>query len=185
MEVGRYSAIAMTPDHPTESGLVIPVPSLHDFVAPWRPKVDRVAPVGIPAHITLLYPFIAPVGIAAEIDHLREFFSHQPQFSYSLTGIGWFGDEVVFIKPSPPAPFISLTTRIQERWGLPPYGDTIAKPQPHLTIGFAGQIELMHEAADTALQTLPIHERATEVWLMQGKSDPPEWSVTHRFHLGH
>ena len=115
VELGQYSAIAMTTGHPTESGLVILVPSLHDFVAAWRPKVDRVVPVGIPAHITLLYPFIAPVGIAPETDALREFFACQPQFSYSLTDIGWFDHEGVFIKPSPPAPFTSLTVRIHDR----------------------------------------------------------------------
>ena len=170
--------------HPTESGLVVPVPSLQDFVATWRPRVDRIPPIGIPAHITLLYPFVPPVEIEAEIDDLRGFFAGQSRFSYSLIGIDWFGDEVVFVKPSPSAGFTCLTAAIHKRWNLPPYGGTIEQPQPHVTIGVDGPADLMRDVAEAGLKQLPIHEQATEAWLMQGTPDPPEWSITHRFRLG-
>jgi hypothetical protein len=168
---------------PTESGLVIPVPSLHRFVAAWRPKVDRLG-VGVPANVTLLYPFIPPARIDAEIGDLRDFFANQPRFSYSLTDTGWFGDEVVFIEPLPAIPFASLTEAIHEHWGLPPYGGAIEQPQPHVTIGLDGESALMHQAEEAALRLLPIHEHANEVWLIQRTIDPPEWSTTHRFPLG-
>jgi hypothetical protein len=63
-----------------ESRLVIPVPSLQELVAHWRPRVDHVPPVGVPAHITVLYPFVAPSEVEHEIEDLRRFFSGRSSF---------------------------------------------------------------------------------------------------------
>lgn len=167
-----------------ESGLVIPVPSLQEFVTHWRPSVDRVPPVGVPAHITVLYPFIPPGEVESEIGDLRRFFSGRSSFPYSLTEIDWFGNEVVYARPDPSEPFATLTDAVHERWGLPPYGGTVTDPQPHVTLGFEGEPETMQEVAEAAASLLPLDEEATEVWLLQGTPDPPMWQVTHRFDLG-
>jgi hypothetical protein len=58
----------------TETGLVVPIPSLQEFVSEWRPKVDRVEPVGVPAHVTVLYPFIPPNRVPENLDEMRKFF---------------------------------------------------------------------------------------------------------------
>ena len=43
-----------------ESALVILVPEAEPLVRPFRHRFDPSAALGVPAHITLLYPFIAP-----------------------------------------------------------------------------------------------------------------------------
>lgn len=170
---------------PSETGLVVPVPSLDAFVTAWRPVVDEVAPVGVPAHVTLLYPFVAPAGVVMHIDGLREFFLSWPRFRYSLDAVGWFGDEVVFVEPSPANEFTRLTSGIEQRWGLPPYGGEIADPKPHVTIGQGGTPAEMRRVADAASALLPIDDQtADRVWLMQGTPDPPRWATTHEFLLG-
>lgn len=174
----------MSMNDPTESGLVIPVAALEDFVARWRPQVDDAAPIGLPAHITVLYPFVPPTAVEHEIDGLRRLFSGWPSFSYSLNEVGWFGTEVVFARPEPGAPFAALTDAVHRRWGTPPYAGTIDDPRPHVTLGLGGTPEMMRAVADAAARILPLHERATGVWLVQGTSDPPVWQVTHRFELG-
>ena len=169
---------------PTETALVVPIPSLQDFVAKWRPRVDAIAPTGVPAHVTLLYPFLDPPAISPVIDELEAFFAAQPGFSYSLDTIGWFDDEVVYVNPTPSESFQKLTDLIEARWGLPPYGGNIPDPVPHVTIGYSGTEEDMQGVANAAKTLLPINDQyVTEVWLLQGTPDPPRWTHTHTFRL--
>ena len=170
---------------PSETGLVVPVPSLEEFVTAWRSRVDAIAPVGVPAHVTVLYPFVAPADVEAHLDALHDFFAAWPPFVYSLDEVGWFNDEVVFIRPSPAEAFSSLTSALEQRWGLLAYGGEISEPEPHVTIGQGGAPANMKQVADAADSLLPIQEQmADRVWLMQGTPEPPRWAVTHEFHLG-
>jgi hypothetical protein len=45
---------------PTESALLIPVPAAEPTVQRWRERLDPACRLGVPAHVTLLYPFVAP-----------------------------------------------------------------------------------------------------------------------------
>lgn len=58
---------------PTHTALVIVVPEAEPAVAPWRAALDRAASLGVPAHITVLYPFLSPERIGDSVlDGLRE-----------------------------------------------------------------------------------------------------------------
>lgn len=168
-----------------ETGLIMPVPSLEEFVASWRPRVDAVAPVGIPAHVTVMYPFLPMSDVLANLAGLQAFFDAQPSFTYSLDSVGWFGQDVVYVRPPPTSGFEALTTAIEAEWGLSPYGGDIIDPVPHVTIGHGGSAQDMELVSESVLPLLPIvDERAVEVWLMQGTPDPPRWARSHRFSLG-
>ena len=170
---------------PSETGLIVPIPSLEDFVTTWRPRVDAIAPVGVPAHVTVLYPFVAAAELETHLDALRDFYAAWSPFAYSLEEVGWFSDEVVFIRPSPAEAFSRLTSAVEQRWGLPAYGGEIPEPEPHVTVGYGGAPASMKQVADAANSLLPIQEQVVDrVWLMQGTPVPPRWAVTHEFHLG-
>ena len=49
------------------SGLIVEVPEAEPAVARLRERLDASAPLGIPAHITVLFPFMPPgtIGPAA------------------------------------------------------------------------------------------------------------------------
>ena len=117
---------AMTP---TETGLIIPIPSFQGFVDTWRPVVDAAPPIGVPAHVTVLYPFLPPALADRCIAEIGAFFDTWPSFTYSLEEVGWFGDHVVFVRPAPSSSFVDLTNAVEERWGLPPYGGEFQDPQ--------------------------------------------------------
>jgi len=169
----------------THTALVVPIPGLQDFVATWRPKVDAVPPVGVPAHVTLLYPFLPPAVGSERIAEIRTFLATRPSFPYSLDGVDWFDDEVVFVKPLPADGSMDLTNAIEEQWRLAPYGGDVEDPVPHVTIGYGGNREAMQRVADAARKVLPIKAQlADEVWLMQGTPDPTHWTRAHRFNLG-
>jgi hypothetical protein len=48
-----------------ESAFIVRVPEAEPHVAHLRERFDPMALLGVPAHITLLYPFLSPEQIAA------------------------------------------------------------------------------------------------------------------------
>lgn len=170
---------------PLETGLVVPVPEVQEVVEGWRIRAEATPPVGIPAHVTLLYPFVPPAQAGDHLDELKRFFGAETAFDFSLTEVGWFGRDVVYLRPEPADLFRSLSERISRHWpGYPPYGGAHDESIPHVTIADNGDPAAMAEIAREAADRLPIDCRADSVWLMVGRPDPPAWSVKARFALG-
>ena len=48
---------------PTEGAVIVAVPEAEDVVGPQRAALDRAASWGVPAHVTVLYPFVPPAKI--------------------------------------------------------------------------------------------------------------------------
>jgi len=120
------------------SALVIEVPQAEELVGAFRQKYDPVAPLGMPAHVTVLFPFVDVDGISEELlTGLWEHFSMIPQFTFALPRLGQFSD-VLFLVPDPREPLDHLIDVTHERYPeYPPYGGTVEKPDPHLTIAHA------------------------------------------------
>jgi len=178
-----------------ESGLVIPVSAATPIVAPWRERLDVSAVHGVPAHITVLYPFVAPSDITVEhVATLAGVFAATPAFNFALDRVGSFDDSVVYLAPTPPDPFIALTRRVVERFpDCPPYGGAYDEITPHLTIGDRGTVDELRRAAAAVEPALPIRARATEVWLLVSTPDDSlapraprarAWQLRTRFVLG-
>jgi hypothetical protein len=102
------------------SGLIIEVPEAEPAVAAHRERLDASAPLGIPAHITLLFPFMPPGTIGpptlAGLEHL---FAGIGRFRFRLERTDWFGDDVLWLAPSDPGPFRALTSRIYAAFPAP------------------------------------------------------------------
>ena len=45
---------------PTESAVIVAVPAAEPAVRAHRQQFDRAAAWGVPAHVTVLYPFVPP-----------------------------------------------------------------------------------------------------------------------------
>lgn len=52
---------------PSESALIVRVPEAEPLVGTFRDRFDPVARLGVPAHITLLYPFEPPADIDVQV----------------------------------------------------------------------------------------------------------------------
>ncbi|MGH9284824.1 MAG: anthranilate synthase component I [Acidimicrobiales bacterium] len=183
----RRMAVArgLAPPEPPrrETALVVPVPEAEALVGRWRDRLDRSASHGVPAHITLVYPFVEPSAINDALQRdLRTLFAAVEPFSYSLAEIRWFGRQVVFIAPEPPGPFSSIAEALADRYGTPPYGGAYADIVPHLTVGQGADLGRLEEAADAVAADLPLAATATEAWLIEG--DPAGWATRARFRLG-
>lgn len=175
----------MTTTPAAESALVVPVPMAEAVVEPWRKRLDPACVLGLPAHVTVLYPFVPPPGVdEAMRDELRELFGSVSAFDFELTEVRWFGEDVVWVQPKPVEPFLELTALVENRWPeFPPYGGAHADLVPHLTIAQDCPLPEMQEAAAAVAAQLPIPGRADRVWLMAGRQDPDSWEVQEEFPL--
>src|SRR5512144_919904 len=94
---------------PVESALIIAVPEAEPLVKALRERFDSSAAAGVPAHITILYPFMPPDKITPDVlAELRELFAQFQAFGFALPETRLFPD-VFYLAPSPAEPFKALT----------------------------------------------------------------------------
>jgi len=164
-------------------GIVVPIPEAEPIVQSWRTRYDPVASLGVPAHITLLYPFLAADELNADgLAFLTDLFGRTPAFQITLAEVGRFPD-VVYLAPDPVEWFVALTQALSARFGLLPYGGVYESVVPHLTIAQSVAPAIMDQIATQVAPHLPIAVSIHEVWLMEQR---PERLWQHRvtFPLG-
>ena len=87
------------------SGLIIEVPEAEPAVRHHREHLDASAPLGIPAHITILFPFMPPETIGPlALAELEDLFAAAGRFRFQLNRTGWFGDNALWLPPATPDP---------------------------------------------------------------------------------
>ena len=84
------------------SALVILVPEVDPLVAAYRQRHDPSAARGMPAHITLLYPFL-PLATSGDavLTQLQVLFAAFPAFPYALSAVRAFPSPLSRIVPYP------------------------------------------------------------------------------------
>ena len=171
---------------PIESALVVLIPEAEDLVRDFRNQFDPSAAAGVPAHVTIVYPFTPPSELTAEtIAALRDLFSSTASFEVSFTGPKRFPG-VLYLSPEPDELFRRLTERITEQFSdALPYGGEFADIVPHLTIAQGKDSpQLDSIAADFERQAngrLPVRSTVSEVTLLDNLSG--HWEARQRFLL--
>jgi 2'-5' RNA ligase len=164
------------------SALIVAVPEAEPLVGEWRLRYDN-ARLGIPAHITLLFPFVP----AEELDEalfgeLRELFAVRPSITFTLTRLAEFPDQTLWLAPEPSEPFRKLTELIFERYpDYPPYEGIHEGVIPHLTVT-EGDASLRAELDADLTPHLPVHAEARDVVLLEEQADG-HWRARERFLL--
>ncbi|MCD9879473.1 2'-5' RNA ligase family protein [Streptomyces guryensis] len=157
-ESGRFKA--------GQTALVVPVPEAEPLVRPWRDRFDPAARAGVPAHVTVLFPFLpASVVDAGTFADLDEIFGRHRSFEVRFEESGRFPG-VCFLAPTPDAPFRRLTEAVVDRWPqAPPYGGKY-DPHPHLTVA-QGQDDVTLDEIEAGLRpALPFTARVPTVDLV-------------------
>ena len=134
-----------------QSAFVVFVPEAEPYVGALRERLEPSAALGMPAHITLLYPFMPPEELSPQaIERARAVVASVPAFSYRLLGIGRF-PTALYVAPDPAEPFVALTrSLVREFPDYPPYsGQYGPSILPHLTVARAGEAE--HAIAEAEL----------------------------------
>ena len=89
------------------------------------------------------------------------------RFDYLLDRTAWFGDEVLWLAPSPAGSFPALTEAVRDAFPLyPPYAGLHDAVVPHVTVGDSGSPFELHRAEESIRAELPIEGTATQVALL-------------------
>src|SRR5260370_27446705 len=139
---------------PIESALMVLVPEAERLVKPFRDRYDPSAAAGVPAHITLLYPFKHPDEVDQPVlEDLNQCFDGCAPFRFSLAPIRRFPDAVLYLAPEPDEPFRKLTLAIWDRYPeTPPYGGKWPDIVPHLSVAWVKDEQLLDLIADDFAQ---------------------------------
>jgi len=153
-----------------EAAVILPVPEAEPLVGELRQRYDPSAELGVPAHITINYPFKPHVQrtaqARAELDALLAGFC---QFSFALCEIGTFPG-VVYLAPEPRDPFLMLIGAVAALFpDSPPYEGRFAQSVPHLTVAQVDEATVAAVKAELMERVgavLPLPCQARELWLI-------------------
>jgi len=165
-----------------QSGLIVRVPEAEPAVRAWHDRLDPSARAGVPAHVTVLFPFLDESciddGACAAIGEVIG--RHRP-FEARFEHCGRFPG-ILYLVPEPDLPFRQLTEAIADRWPeTPPFGGQFDEVVPHLTIA-QGQDDVVLEEAEADLRSLlPLTARVSSVDLIV--HDGTRWQQRASFPL--
>jgi len=170
----------------TQTALIVEVPAAEPAVGRYRAELDANSGLGIPAHITILAPFL-PAGRlgSAERDRLLRVFGSVAPFDFRLDRTGWFGATTLWLGPADPEPFRDLTGRVFAEFpDYPPFGGQFPDVVPHLTVGLDRPGDELRRAELEIIPALPVTARASVVTLMAESSPGGRWETLASFPLG-
>ena len=166
-----------------ESAIIVPI-SVPPAVNLLRNRMDPSAAQGVPAHVTLLFPFMPVDALDDSVRaRLAEIVASEPSFRVVFDTVGRWPN-VVRLDPRPAEPFRRLTEALVAAFpGYPPYGGVHEEIVPHLTIA-QDVPDDYYAAAEHALPAyLPVRDYVREAWLIGHTPDQP-WHTLWRLPLG-
>jgi 2'-5' RNA ligase len=148
-------------------------------VATWRDRFDPPAILGMPAHVTVLYPFVPAEGLSERvIGRLTAMCAEQPALDVMFTRLARFPD-ALYLEPEPADEIRHLTLKVAELWPeSPPYGGAFDEVIPHLTIAVGVGEPAFAEVEAALAEWLPIQARLAEAVLYA--FDGARWQVRAR-----
>ncbi|GAA5176070.1 2'-5' RNA ligase family protein [Pseudonocardia eucalypti] len=166
------------------TALVIPVPEADPALAAVGTRYPRLARPGLPAHLTVLYPWLpaAYVDDRARRSCAALAATAEPaEAEFREIGVH---PGMVFLRPADPGPVDRLIAGARTRWPeLPPYGGKYPDSPAHVSLALGGMSpEEVDGVRDLVGPMLPITSRLAELWLVA--LGPDGWLATDRWPLG-
>lgn len=148
-----------------QTALLATVEEAEPLVEHWRRRFDPAASAGVPAHVTVLFPFLDLDRITETVvGDLRTLIGARSPFTIRFEECRRF-PEVLYLAPTPDHPFRALTESIAKRWPeAPPYEGKFTEVIPHLTIA-DGQPRIFEELEAELSDQLPITATISSVGL--------------------
>ncbi len=164
-----------------ETGLVLSLRSLDPALRPWR-RHDPAAKLGMPPHVTLIYPFMDSRAVDEAVrEQVRRALAGFAAQELVFDRLGSFPGGV-WLEPADPAPILALIEALAAAFPAhPPFGGAFETVIPHLTIAQGPPARLTRIARE-APAVLPLHARADAVTLFARSEEG--WIPIERFALG-
>lgn len=164
------------------TGLIVRIPEAEPVVRNWRERFDPSARAGVPAHVTVLFPFLDESRIDARVSSaLADLLGRHHAFDLRFEGCDRFPG-VLYLVPGPDRQLRQLTEAIADRWPeAPPYEGQFTEVVPHLTIA-DGQAEAVLDGIEADVRgRLPVTSRVASVDLLV--HDGARWQQRASFAL--
>ena len=170
---------------PSEWSAVIVRAQLQAGLEGLRRRCVEDATDGLPAHLTMLYPFVAPERLTRSVRSAIDDVSlrHEP-FSYTLSGRAIWPD-TAYVAVDPVAPFIALQADLAAAFpAFPIYGtEATFDFVPHVTIAEGRSIDDAATLESPAWASLPRAARASALEVIAKVGSAP-WRTVWRIGLG-
>ena len=168
-----------------ETALICRVPEAERYIARYRDRYDPSARRNVPAHVTVLYPFVSPAGIDADVlARLGDIARSVPCFEYRLSRTKRF-PVALYLDPEPGDSYAALTDAVFRAFpDYPPFEGKFDTVVPHVTVAH-GDEPLLCEIEIELRIALPgagIPARCHELVLIENSSG--KWEQMHVFPLG-
>lgn len=173
---------------PTQTAVIVPVPAAEPLIGQHRRHLDAAASWGVPAHVTVLYPFVEPAQVDDHlIATLAAVLGPMAALDCRFTRTQWFGQDVLWLDPEPAWWFRDLTAAVWDAFPHhAPYGGAHDEVVPHLTVAERrlGSLSAVQAAEQAVQPGLPLSTRIERVLLIAGTQAPSSWRLLHEFRLG-
>lgn len=165
------------------TGLVVLVPAAEPVVGGWRVELDPSARYGMPAHVTVLFPWFRLRDLGAQVlSELASVAADLPAFDVTFDRVAHF-PETLWLAPTPVEPFVELTEAVRRNWPeYPPFGGRFDVVIPHLTTGDGIDPAAHRHVVTDIEQSLPVRARVAELTLM-AQDAGGRWSVHSAYPL--
>ena len=166
-----------------ESAIIVPI-AVPATISRLRERMDPSAAQGVPAHVTLIYPFMPVDGLDDEVRRrVRRVIAGEPSFTVRFREVSRFPN-VVYLPPDPPDPFRRLVAALAAEFpDYPPYEGVYETVVPHLTVA-QDVADDYYAAAEHALPAaLPVQDIVREAWLIGHRPEQP-WHTLWRLPFG-
>jgi 2'-5' RNA ligase len=168
-----------------ETALICRVPEAERYIGHYRQRFDPPARRNVPAHVTILYPFMEPVLVDAEvIAELRAVASAVPRFAFRLRDTRRFPSSL-YLAPQPGDGFDALTKGVVARFpDFPPFAGKFDTVVPHVTVAHGDEPLLCEIEVELriALPGAGVPARCEEMVLIENSTGI--WQPMQTFALG-
>lgn len=165
-----------------QTGLVIPVPAADALLALMETRHPGTVREGVPAHVSLLYPFVGVAELDERVTHaLSELFGEHEPMAIELVECYRHGGFVA-LRPDPINGLTELTSKTRDRWpDVVPYEGVYGDVEPHLTVAMRASEETALRIEQEISEQLPISAELREAWLVAFEG---RWTLRGRFEFG-
>jgi 2'-5' RNA ligase len=169
-----------------ETALICRVPEAERYISRYRERFDPPARRNVPAHVTILYPFMAPGDVdAAVLTELAAIAGTVPSFEYRLTETRRFPVSL-YLAPQPGDSFAALTTAVFRAFpDYPPFSGKFSTVVPHVTVAHADEAQLCEIEVELRIALAsgsPLRARCSEMVLIENTTG--RWEQVQCFALG-
>jgi len=169
-----------------DTALICRVPESERYIARYRERYDPPARRNVPAHVTILYPFMAPEEIDAQVlERLAVVARGVRGFSYRLAETRRFAASL-YLAPQPDNSFAALTAGVYREFpDYPPFAGKFTTVVPHVTVAHADEAQLCEIEVELRIALASgggVAAHCREMILIENSSG--RWEEVQAFPLG-